>query len=66
MGTPAGAILTPPQQKMVELWDKHTAAEFQAHDVEATLATMTPNPHLNNIPVMTGGMKTLWVHSLFE
>ena len=56
MNTREGAGLTPAQQKMVELWEKHTAAEFEAHSVEATLATMTANPHLINIPVMTGGV----------
>lgn len=51
------ARLTPAQQAMVEMWEKHTASEFEAKSVEATLATMTNEPYINNIPVMTGGAR---------
>jgi len=55
MSTQKEARLTPAQQAMVEMWEKHTASEFEAKSVEATLATMTDEPYINNIPVMTGG-----------
>jgi carboxymethylenebutenolidase len=40
---------------MVAAWEAHTAAEFEAKDVDATMKTMTANPSVNSIPVMTGG-----------
>lgn len=49
------STLTPAQQAMVEMWDKHTAAEFGSKSLEATMATMTAEPYVNHIPVMTGG-----------
>ena len=50
------AGLTSAQQVMVEMWERHTASEFEAKNVDATLATMTDEPYINNIPVMTGGV----------
>jgi carboxymethylenebutenolidase len=50
-----GLNLNPTQQSMVALWEQHIAAEFQKHDVEATLPTMTLDPHVIHLPVMTGG-----------
>ena len=50
-----GLNLNPTQQSMVALWEQHIAAEFQKHDVEATLPTMTLDPHVIHMPVMTGG-----------
>ncbi len=50
-----GPSLTPAQQTMVEMWDKHTASEFESKSLEATMATMTASPYVNHIPVMTGG-----------
>jgi carboxymethylenebutenolidase len=50
-----GLNLNPTQQSMVALWEQHIAAEFQKHDVEATLPTTTLDPHVIHMPVMTGG-----------
>jgi len=36
--------------------DDHLAAEFDTMDLEATMATMTGDPYLNHVPVMTGGI----------
>ena len=52
MGNPG---LTPEQLAMVEMWDRHTAAEFEGKSLEATMATMTSEPFVNHVPVMTGG-----------
>lgn len=41
---------------MVEMWERHMAAEFQAKSVEATMATMSSVPFVNHVPVMTGGV----------
>jgi carboxymethylenebutenolidase len=36
--------------------DDHLAAEFATRDVAATMATMTDDPYLNHVPVLTGGI----------
>jgi carboxymethylenebutenolidase len=41
---------------MVEIWEKHMAAEFKTKDIDATMATMTSDPFVNHVPVMTGGV----------
>jgi carboxymethylenebutenolidase len=38
-----------------EVFDAHTAAEFQSRDIEATMATMGGAPHVTHVPTMTGG-----------
>ena len=50
------AHFTSAQQAMVEVWEKHLAAEFRAKSLEATLATMTADPSVNHVPVLTGGV----------
>ncbi len=40
---------------MVDVFQKHVKAEIDG-DLETTMATMTDHPHLNHVPVMTGGM----------
>ena len=47
--------LTAEQQKMVEMWEKHTMCEFGTKDTDETMRTMTGEPHVNHVPVMTGG-----------
>jgi carboxymethylenebutenolidase len=44
------------QQAMVEMWERHMAAEFETKSIDATLATMTSDPFVNHVPVMTGGV----------
>ena len=36
-------------------FDAHTHAEFEARDVDATMATMSDAPHVTHVPTMTGG-----------
>lgn len=38
-----------------KMWDEHCNYEFSAHDVDATMKTMTEQPYVNHIPTMTGG-----------
>jgi carboxymethylenebutenolidase len=38
------------------VFDAHVTAEFVHLDLEATMATMTDNPYVNHVPVMTGGV----------
>jgi carboxymethylenebutenolidase len=50
--------LTPEKQAMVEMWERHMAAEFKDKSIDATMATMTSDPFVNHVPVMTGGVGT--------
>jgi carboxymethylenebutenolidase len=37
------------------LFNAHTRAEFETRDIEATMATMSEQPHVTHVPTMTGG-----------
>jgi hypothetical protein len=41
---------------LVRAWEAHMAAEFIAHDVDATMATMSEDPRVVHLPTMTGGV----------
>lgn len=41
---------------LVALWEEHCRHEFETRDVDATMATMVPDPYVNHIPTMTGGV----------
>jgi carboxymethylenebutenolidase len=45
-----------PHYDLSALWDRHTMYEFGTRDVAATMKTMVPEPYVNHIPVMTGGV----------
>lgn len=47
--------LTPRQQRLVEIWERHVALEFEVKNTEATLDTMLAEAYVNHVPVMTGG-----------
>ena len=57
---------TPEQQTMIEMWERHMVAEFEEKSIEATMATMTPEPFLNHVPVMTGGVGTKAVRHFYN
>ena len=42
--------------ELVALWEEHCRCEFESRDVNATMATMVPQPYVNHIPTMTGGV----------
>ncbi len=46
--------LSKSQQETLDLFRKHVDAEL-AGDLETTMATMTDEPHLTNVPVRMGG-----------
>jgi carboxymethylenebutenolidase len=52
----ASPTLTPAQQAMSDLWDKHMRSEFESQSVEDTLETMVDDPYVNHVPVLTGGV----------
>ncbi len=45
-----------PDPDLVALWEAHCRYEFDTRDVDATMATMTPEPYVNHVPTMTGGV----------
>jgi carboxymethylenebutenolidase len=47
-------MLNEKQQEMVALFEKHVGAELDG-DLDTTMATMIDEPHLHNVPTMTGG-----------
>ncbi|HEY0726423.1 MAG TPA: ester cyclase [Pyrinomonadaceae bacterium] len=51
--------MTIPENERTDLarvFDDHVAAEFVDMDLDATMATMTEDPYVNHVPVMTGGV----------
>jgi carboxymethylenebutenolidase len=38
------------------LWEAHCRHEFAERNVDATMKTMVPQPYVNHIPTMTGGV----------
>lgn len=44
-----------PSLTLSEIWEEHTAHEFNTRDTTGTLATMVENAYVNHVPVMTGG-----------
>jgi carboxymethylenebutenolidase len=44
------------QPDIAEVFDQHVAAEFVLRDLDAAMATMTEDPYVNHVPVMTGGV----------
>ena len=58
--------LTPEQQAMVEMWERHMAAEFKEKSINATMATMTSDPFVNHVPVMTGGVGSSEVRHFYS
>lgn len=48
--------LTPAQQQISDIWDLHMRDEFVVKDADATMTTMTDDPVVNHVPVLTGGV----------
>jgi len=47
-----------PNPDLGALFDNHVASEFAAKDADATMETMTENPTVIHVPVLTGGRGT--------
>jgi carboxymethylenebutenolidase len=58
--------LTPEQQFLNDLWEKHIREEFTTHDTNATLDTMVPDAYVNHIPVLTGGVGRTQLHEFYS
>ena len=48
------------------LWDMHCYYEFATRDVDATMATMVPQPYVNHVPTMTGGVGYKELHRFYK
>jgi carboxymethylenebutenolidase len=42
------------EQALIDVWEAHTASEFEQKDADAAIATMTDRPVLIHVPVNTG------------
>jgi carboxymethylenebutenolidase len=51
---------------LADVLDDHLAAEFATRDVDATMATMTDDPYLNHVQVLTGGIGREEVRRFYE
>lgn len=38
------------------IWEEHVALEFMTKDAAATMRTMVPEPYVNHVPTLTGGI----------
>lgn len=45
-----------PEYDLVAMWEQHCALEFEHRNAEETMKTMIPDPYVNHIPTMTGGV----------
>jgi carboxymethylenebutenolidase len=63
------AVLRPaigPRFDLVGLWEKHCEYEFKSRDVDATMATMVPEPYVNHVPTLTGGVGYKDLHRFYK
>ena len=51
-----GADLTPSQQAMQDVWEKHLQSEFETPDAEDAVDTMVEDAYVNHVPILTGGV----------
>ena len=48
------------------VFDQHVKHEFQDHDVDATMQTMTTEPYVHHVPIMTGGVGYAGVYNFYK
>ncbi|HEX4160492.1 MAG TPA: nuclear transport factor 2 family protein [Rhizomicrobium sp.] len=53
------------QQHMLALFEKHVGAELDS-DIDTTLATMSDEPHLTNVPTNVGGFGRKGVRAFYR
>ncbi|AIF83670.1 SnoaL-like domain [Candidatus Nitrososphaera evergladensis SR1] len=49
-----------------KVFDKHIQYEFENKDVDATMQTMTKEPYVHHVPVMTSGIGYEGVHNFYK
>ncbi|MFI0846501.1 dienelactone hydrolase family protein [Mesorhizobium sp. IMUNJ 23232] len=55
-----------PHYDLDSLWQRHSDLEFIERDVDATMATMVPQPYVNHIPTLTGGVGYRDLHRFYK
>jgi carboxymethylenebutenolidase len=45
-----------PHYNLEDLWEYHIACEFRTQDATETMRTMVPEPYVNHVPTLTGGV----------
>lgn len=48
--------LTPDQQSLLDVWQRHVYAEFATRSVADALDTMTEDAYVDNVPLVAGGV----------
>ncbi len=43
------------EQALIDVWEEHVRCEFEAKDIDGTMATMIEGAYINNIPTLLGG-----------
>jgi carboxymethylenebutenolidase len=55
-----------PRYDLNALWNRHCEYEFTTRDAAATMTTMVPEPYVNHIPTMTGGVGHAELHRFYQ
>lgn len=55
-----------PEFNLGDVFDLHIKHEFQDHDVDATMQTMTSEPYVHHVPMMTGGVGYEGVYNFYN
>ncbi len=48
-------VFTAAEQALIDIWEAHVRSEFEAKDIDATMATMTEGAYVHNVPTLLGG-----------
>src|SRR5262245_61711044 len=51
---PGGVLEMSAGADLGAVFDEHVASEFETKDINATMATMVPEPYVWHVPVLTG------------
>ena len=54
------------QPNLGVVFDWHIKHEFEDHDVDATMQTMTKEPYVHHVPMMTGGVGYQAVYNFYK
>jgi carboxymethylenebutenolidase len=54
------------QANLGVVFDRHIKHEFEDHDVDATMQTMTKEPYVHHVPTMTGGVGYQVVYNFYK
>jgi carboxymethylenebutenolidase len=54
------------QPNLDVVFDRHIKHEFEDHDVDATMQTMTKEPYVHHVPMMTGGVGYQGVYNFYK